>query len=106
MRIVLFSSYVPFIDGGARFIVEWLKQKLLEYGHEVEHIYVPFSDHPQHLLAQMTAFRTIRRDSATSYPLQPGAAPGNFSGRRRRLPRGSRHFHQLAGCSRAFEKVQ
>ncbi len=64
MRIVLFSSYVPFIDGGARFIVEWLKQKLLEYGHEVEHIYIPFSDHPQHLLAQMTAFRTIRIERA------------------------------------------
>ena len=64
MRIVLFSSYVPFIDGGARFIVEWLKQKLLECGHEVEHIYVPFSDHPQHLLAQMTAFRSFRIERA------------------------------------------
>jgi glycosyltransferase involved in cell wall biosynthesis len=64
MRVVLFSSYVPFIDGGARFIVEWLKQKLLEYGHEAEHIYIPFSDRPEHLLSQMVAFRSFQIDRA------------------------------------------
>ena len=30
MRIVLASSFVPFINGGGRFIVEWLEQKLIE----------------------------------------------------------------------------
>ncbi|MDO9245520.1 MAG: glycosyl transferase family 1, partial [Phenylobacterium sp.] len=35
MKIVLASSFVPFINGGARFIVEWLEEKLLEHGHEV-----------------------------------------------------------------------
>jgi glycosyltransferase involved in cell wall biosynthesis len=64
MRIVLFSTYVPFVEGGARFIVEWLKHKLLEYGHEAEHVYAPFSDQPQHLLAQMIAFRSLRIERA------------------------------------------
>jgi glycosyltransferase involved in cell wall biosynthesis len=64
MRLVLFSSYVPFVDGGGRFIVEWLKQKLLERGHEVEHVYLPFSDCPKDLLCQMTAYRSVKIERA------------------------------------------
>jgi glycosyltransferase involved in cell wall biosynthesis len=60
MRVALFSSYVPFINGGARFIVEWLEEKLLEHGHQVERIYLPFSDDPQDLLRQMIAYRSVR----------------------------------------------
>jgi glycosyltransferase involved in cell wall biosynthesis len=60
MRVALFSSYVPFVNGGARFIVEWLEQKLLEYGHQVERVYLPFSDNLQDLLWQMTAFRSVK----------------------------------------------
>ncbi len=41
MRICLVSSFVPFINGGGRFIVEWLEQKLREHGHEVERFYLP-----------------------------------------------------------------
>lgn len=59
MRICLASSYVPFINGGARFIVEWLEQKLREHGHEVERFYIPFVDSPHDLIEQMTAFRLI-----------------------------------------------
>lgn len=59
MRICLASSYVPFINGGARFIVEWLEQKLREHGHEVERFYIPFIDSPHDLIEQMTAFRLI-----------------------------------------------
>jgi glycosyltransferase involved in cell wall biosynthesis len=64
MRIALFSSYVPFVNGGARFIVEWLEEKLLEYGHQVERFYLPFSDNLQDLLRQMTAFRMVKIDRA------------------------------------------
>ena len=60
MRVALFSSYIPFVYGGARFIVEWLEQKLLEYGHQVERVYLPFSDKLQDLLWQMTAFRSVK----------------------------------------------
>ena len=59
MRLALFSSYSPFVHGGGRFIVEWLDQKLQEYGHQVESIYLPFSDHPRDLLSQMMAFRAV-----------------------------------------------
>jgi glycosyltransferase involved in cell wall biosynthesis len=64
MRLVLFSSYVPFVNGGGRFIVEWLEEKLLERGHEVERVYLPFSDDPKDLLWQMTAFRLVKIDGA------------------------------------------
>ena len=64
MRIALFSSYVPFINGGGRFIVEWLEAKLLQYGHQVERVYLPFSDESRDLLWQMTAFRSVKIDRA------------------------------------------
>jgi glycosyltransferase involved in cell wall biosynthesis len=64
MRLVLFSSYVPFVHGGARFIVEWLEEKLLERGHQVERVYIPFSDDTKDLLWQMTAFRLVKIDGA------------------------------------------
>jgi glycosyltransferase involved in cell wall biosynthesis len=64
MRVALFSSYVPFVNGGGRFIVEWLEQKLLEHGLQVERVYLPFSDEPQNLLWQMTGFRSARIDRA------------------------------------------
>lgn len=64
MRLMLFSSYVPFVHGGGRFIVEWLAEKLRERGHEVEGVYLPFSDAPKDLLWQMTAFRLVKIDRA------------------------------------------
>ena len=59
MRFVLASTFVPFINGGARFIVEWLEQKLLEHGHEVERFYLPFTEEPDTLLSQVAALRLI-----------------------------------------------
>ena len=64
MRVALVSSYVPFVNGGARFIVEWLEQKLSERGHQVERIYLPFSDYPRDLLTQMAAYRSLKIDGA------------------------------------------
>jgi glycosyltransferase involved in cell wall biosynthesis len=59
MKIVLCSSFVPFVDGGGRFIVEWLERRLLEHGHEVERIYLPFVEDPHDMFAQMVAYRLI-----------------------------------------------
>lgn len=59
MKIALCSSFVPFVDGGGRFIVEWLERKLLEHGHEVERIYLPFVEDPRDMFAQMVAYRLI-----------------------------------------------
>jgi glycosyltransferase involved in cell wall biosynthesis len=59
MKIALCSSFVPFVDGGGRFIVEWLERKLLENGHEVERIYLPFVEDPRDMFAQMVGYRLI-----------------------------------------------
>ena len=59
MKIALCSSFVPFIRGGARNIVEWLETKLLDAGHQVERIYLPQVDVPDLLLSQMAAYRWV-----------------------------------------------
>src|SRR5690349_4164004 len=59
MKIIIASSYVPFVDGGGRFIVEWLAQKLIEHGHQVERFFLPFIDQPDDLLDQTLAFRLM-----------------------------------------------
>ena len=60
MRIAICSSFVPFVNGGARFIVEWLEQRLREHGHTVELIYLPMSEErPETLLRQMSAYRMM-----------------------------------------------
>ena len=60
MKIVLASTFVPFINGGARFIVEWLEQKLIEHGHQVERFYLPFIETPDEMLNQAAAFRLMK----------------------------------------------
>ena len=59
MKIALCSSFVPFIYGGARNIVEWLEAMLQEAGHQVEHIYLPQVDVPDLLFQQMAAYRWV-----------------------------------------------
>lgn len=60
MRIAICSSFVPFVNGGARFIVEWLTTRLREHGHTVELIYLPMNEtRPESLLRQMGAYRMM-----------------------------------------------
>lgn len=59
MRVALVSSFVPFIYGGGRNIVEWLVPHLESAGHEVELIYLPFVDTMEVLFPQLAAYRTI-----------------------------------------------
>jgi glycosyltransferase involved in cell wall biosynthesis len=63
VRIGLVSSAVPLVQGGARFIVDWLREELEARNHEVEAIYIPSEDDPDTLLQQMAAFRLIKLDS-------------------------------------------
>src|SRR5712692_8943342 len=42
MRIALVNNYLPFVHGGAEFLVDTLKDQLLERGHEVTLTRVPF----------------------------------------------------------------
>jgi glycosyltransferase involved in cell wall biosynthesis len=59
MKIGIISSAVPLVNGGYRFIAEWLEAQLRDRGHAVETIYLPSTDDPSTLLAQMCAFRAI-----------------------------------------------
>jgi glycosyltransferase involved in cell wall biosynthesis len=59
MRVVLASTFVPFVDGGAGFIVDWLQQMLVRRGHEVETLRIPFDSHYPELLDQMLAVRLL-----------------------------------------------
>lgn len=64
MKIALCSTFVPFVDGGYRNIVEWLEATLLEAGHHVERIYLPEVDSPDLLFKQMAAFRFVDLSAA------------------------------------------
>lgn len=59
MKIALCSSYVPFVSGGYRNIVDWLEPVLTDAGHQVEKIYLPEVDAADSLFQQMMAFRWI-----------------------------------------------
>jgi glycosyltransferase involved in cell wall biosynthesis len=59
MKIALVSSVVPLVNGGGRFIVEWLEHHLKAHGHQVERFFLPFVDSPQDLLKQIAAYRMI-----------------------------------------------
>ena len=61
-RIGLISSCTPFVLGGYRFIAEWLEAQLRERGHLVETIYVPSTEDPDSILAQMAAFQLMELD--------------------------------------------
>tara|TARA_R110000751_G_scaffold307857_3_gene432887 strand:+ start:28695 stop:29726 length:1032 start_codon:yes stop_codon:yes gene_type:complete len=64
MKIALVSTYVPFLHGGARNIVEWLQAMLERQGHSVERVYLPQMDAPELLFKQLMAFRWIDLDAA------------------------------------------
>jgi glycosyltransferase involved in cell wall biosynthesis len=64
MKIALCSTFVPFLYGGARNIVEWLQTMLEKEGHQVERIYLPEIDGPDLLFKQMAAFRWIDLSAA------------------------------------------
>lgn len=64
MKIALCSSFVPFVGGGYRNIVDWLADMLVAGGHEVERVWLPEVDTPEHLVSQMAAYRWIDLDAA------------------------------------------
>ena len=64
MKIALCSSFVPFVNGGYKQIVDWLEPVLREAGHQVERIYLPEVHAPDLLFQQMMAYRWIDLESA------------------------------------------
>ncbi len=65
MKIAICASFVPFIRGGDRNIVDWLRLVLLEHGHDVEKIYLPHVDQPDLIFEQMAAYRWIDLSDST-----------------------------------------
>jgi glycosyltransferase involved in cell wall biosynthesis len=59
MRVIVATSVVPFVEGGATQIVAWLVRKLKEHGHEVDTFELPFSEAYPELLDQLLAFRLL-----------------------------------------------
>ena len=57
MNVAICSSFVPFVYGGGRFIVEWLEETLVAHGHSVERLYLPYVPGPERMLSQMLAYR-------------------------------------------------
>lgn len=64
MRIALVSSYVPFVHGGYRNIVDWLESILMSRGHTVEKVYLPHVDLPEKILTQAVSYRALDLDGA------------------------------------------
>ena len=64
MKIIIASTIVPFIEGGGTFIVDWLEQKLREYGHQVDVVKIPFSSYYIDLLSQIMALRLYHLEDA------------------------------------------
>ncbi len=59
MRVLVASTYVPFIDGGGRMIVRDLVRALRERDHEVDTIEIPFLSAWDTMLEQMLAIRLM-----------------------------------------------
>jgi glycosyltransferase involved in cell wall biosynthesis len=57
VRVVVATSILPFVEGGARRISRDLTAALIAAGHEVETIELPFRSDPETMLDQMTAYR-------------------------------------------------
>jgi glycosyltransferase involved in cell wall biosynthesis len=64
MKIGLISSTLPMVQGGGRFIVDWLAQKLVDANHSVETVWLPYTDEPDRIFSEMAAFRLLDLDSA------------------------------------------
>jgi glycosyltransferase involved in cell wall biosynthesis len=60
MRIGVASTFVPFIKGGGRMIVDDLVSALRERGHEVDTIMIPFDSSPREQLEQMVGLRMLQ----------------------------------------------
>ena len=61
MKIAIVTNQVPFVQGGAEFLVNNLKMKMIEYGHEAQVIKLPFSWYPQdRIIDSMMATKLTR----------------------------------------------
>ena len=57
MKVIVASTTVPFVDGGAMMITDGLSRALLAAGHQVETLNFPFDSSYPHMLDQMLGLR-------------------------------------------------
>ena len=61
MRIMIVNNCVPFVYGGAEFLADSLRDKLIEHGHQAILVKVPFTwDPPQKILENILLNRLIK----------------------------------------------
>ncbi|MFI4989749.1 MAG: glycosyltransferase family 4 protein [Solirubrobacterales bacterium] len=59
MRVLIATTYVPFVEGGSRIMVRDLTRALREHGHEVDTVEIPFVSAWEQMLEQMLAIRML-----------------------------------------------
>ena len=57
MKVIIATSTVPYVFGGASLLVDWLEEALTSRGHEVETYRIPVVDDPAELPIQMVGLR-------------------------------------------------
>lgn len=74
MKIAIVNNWSPFTYGGAEFLADKLKNKLIEYGHQTELYKIPFKWTPSQaiidhaLAAQLIDFRVFDKIITFKYP--------------------------------------
>ncbi|MEW6418730.1 MAG: glycosyltransferase family 4 protein [Nitrospirota bacterium] len=75
MKIAIVNNFVPFIYGGAEFLADSLRNKLIEYGYKATVIKIPLKWYPpqkilEHMLAcRLMRFENIDRLIALKFPV-------------------------------------
>jgi len=65
VRVIVASTFVPFVEGGARIIVRDLAKAIRDRGHEVDIVELPFVSAWDEMLEQMLAIRLIDVSSSS-----------------------------------------
>ena len=85
VRVLIASTFVPFIEGGGRMIVRDLARAVRERGHEVDTVEIPFLSSWDTMLEQMLAIRlmdvsdaadVLDRDPHAELPAAPSRTSG------------------------------
>ena len=59
MKVVVATTIMPFVKGGARILVDGLAKALADQGHQVDELLLPFWDDPEEMVEQMLALRLV-----------------------------------------------
>lgn len=64
MRVAIVNNCVPFLYGGAEFLADSLRDKIIEHGHQAMVVRIPFKWYPpQKIMEHMLACRLFRFDN-------------------------------------------